>query len=86
MTRDVAWVLHKGTYRLKALTPAAKQMFAQILETPAELVAEESAEIFLTGIAPESFPEWIEELHRRGMVTEDAPPPPAAPPTELWTW
>lgn len=79
--RDVSYLLHRGTYRIKALTPAAKERFAAILEMPAELVGEEKAEIFLTGIAPDSFPDWIEELQRHGLVTEDAPLP---PPTHLW--
>ncbi len=81
--KDVSYLLHKGTYRIKALTPAAKERFAAILEMPAELVGEEKAEIFLTGIAPDSFPDWIEELQRHGLVTED---PPAAPPVEMWEW
>lgn len=84
--RDVEYLLHKGTYRLKALTPAAKEHFAQLLEMPEQLIANEKAEIFLTGIAPESFPDWIDELHKFGLQTEEPPKEPEPPPSHLWEW
>jgi hypothetical protein len=69
--KDVAFLLHKGTYRFKALTPQAKQAFATMLSIPGTLVGEENAEIFLTGVKPENFDEWAEEMASRGLQVGD---------------
>jgi hypothetical protein len=75
--RDVDYICHKGTYRFKALTPEAKQVFAKMLAIPGTLVGEENAEIFLTGVKPENVDEWLEEIRSRGLQTEkEAPVPP----------
>ena len=85
--RDVDYVLHKGTYRFKALTAEAKEYFARLLEMPEQLVADEKAEIFITGVAPDKVADWLEEMRKLGMQTEkDPPPPPGPPPVELWTF
>jgi hypothetical protein len=88
MARDVDYICHKGTYRLKALTPRAKEYFAKKLVMHGELIKDEKAEIFLTGISPEHFKDWLEELWSNDLVTEkDAPKPveyaPGAAPWEL---
>jgi hypothetical protein len=84
--RDVEYLLHKGTYRLKALTPGAKRVFMQLLEVPLE--DRHITDAFLT-TTPEKFPRLIESLQKVGLTTElpkVEPPPLGPPPTHLWTW
>jgi hypothetical protein len=78
--RDVEYLLHKGTYRLKALTPLAKQVFLRLLEVPA---GEWVSDAFLC-TTQERFPALIERLHKAGLTTEAPPPVLGPPPTHLW--
>jgi hypothetical protein len=72
--RDVEYLLHKGTYRLKALTPRARRVFAAFLDLPPDLA--EQGEIFIQNIAPDRWPHWQDELTKHGFQLENDPPPP----------
>ena len=77
--KDVDFLLHNGTYRVKAMTPQAAEVFCELLQVPAKLQA--GGSIFLTGIKPENWENLKIALHARGLRTEDEPDPAVA---SLW--
>lgn len=88
-TRDVEYLLHKGTWRFKALTPAAKTVFLTLLQIPPD--AGTITEAFMHATLDRG-PELLAKLQSMGLQTEApvvAPPPvkaPEPPPTHLWAW
>lgn len=87
--RDVEYLLHRNTYRYKALTPKAMSVFLEMLEMPenpgtitdAFLHADQATHPFM-----------LARLRGSGLQTEApvvAPPPPKPPeppPVHLWTF
>lgn len=83
--RDVEYLAHKGTWRFKALTPAAMTVFMEILEMPENPGT--ITEAFLHAKDERHAMALLERLRRNGLETElpkVEPPPPGPPPTHLW--
>ena len=86
--RDVDYVLHKGTYRFKALTPKALKVFLRILDVPDN--AGTITEAFISQVAEDRLDFWLSRFEAVGLDTREpkiAPPPPPSlgpPPTHLW--
>lgn len=87
--RDVDYLVKGGTWRFKALTPAAKTVFLTLLDMPPD--AGTITEAFMHASA-ERGPGLLARLQSMGLQTEapvaprPPPKPPEPPPTHLWAW
>jgi hypothetical protein len=67
IVRDVEYILVKGKYNFKALTPAARQVMGEAIGGPWKM----AADVFFMHVLPEKLDSVRQRLQDAGLRTED---------------
>lgn len=70
MAKDVEKLLHRGTWRFKALTAKAREAMGADLGGPWQM----AADVFWQGVDESRYPAIIDKLRGMGLQLDDDPP------------